>query len=755
MPNRPVCYLFFLLASGASGLAACGGDERLSDDAFGFLDLAPYFFDGSTPQQPTLGLPRQIAPHKGWVNGLRAEYYDFGIVMGIVNSRTITNPVTPNFAQVNPMYFFFDSARRPLFSRPVFERRTGLWHMRGGRDVLNPNPRDARDKSGNFIERGPVYSQRIRNKLIDTAKNPYLSNVPPRNVADYQRPIIDFLYPAAQYSGLWEIWEVIVPDGYEPDAIKHFETLQQGIDAGDFDLRRTQRVINCPVLDDRMYVQPTAMSYGAPRPRIEVWYRTKQGSCYLANGWEALGDANGNLFPARSDGRRLDTFDVLRFTIGAGAGARTTVVAPVARSKLYQPRVTLLDQDPGRVYHLRYINDFLSDALPRRSPADPPGYSPIRWMHDIVVGQDPPYRPGTFKRLDFIDPAQLAIHAVGTGVARFMRNFPLAGLAVPCAKDDDCAGLTSAPGGRELQCNLLPDPNLAVGEPPPGKTRPQIIMEREGGPRCDLPVVRLGEFCAPGLARCQLGPEGGAYAKPTFTITDPATGMDKTTTVTHSATGLVGGYTCHGNPGTPTTGLDHTGYCYFRCDLDLAAGSGAATNLTIQYEGPQAPKPCKVEKDCKGYGLTKCAYYLQKDAGTVDLVTDAGMVKECPAGGKCMCYTVLAARLVVDAACGGIPGYWCANATGNSVPQRNRICMRSCNPGDPDKFKEKYCRLPVRATVNDLIEDRDIQMGTTYSNRGMAGAPNTRRHPTGAAGACMWDPAFEPRDPKNNLVPGL
>ncbi len=755
MRNRPHLPVVFSLSIviGSSGLVGCGGDERLSDDAYGFLDLAPYFFDGSTPQAPTTGLPREMVPQKGWVNGLRAEYYDFGVIAGVVNNRTITNPVTPDFAQVNPIYFFFDVERRPLFSRPVFEARTGLWHMRGGRDVLNPNPRDAKDKNGNPTERGPVYSQRIRDKLNDKAANPYLPRVAPRNTADYQRPIIDFLYPAAQYSGLWEVWEVTVPDGYEPDAIKHFETLQKGIDAGDFGVRRTQRVINCPVLDDRTYVQPTAMTYGAPRPRIELWYRTKQGSCYLANGWEALGDGNGNLYPANSDGRRLDTFDVLRFTIGAGAGARTTVIAPVTRSKLYQPRVTIVDQDPSRTVHLRYMNDFLSDALPRTSPADPPGYSPIRWMHDIVVAQDPPYQPGTYKRLDVVDPALLAIHASG----RFMRNFPLVGVAVPCTKDDDCAGLTAAPGGRDLQCNTRPEVNLAVSEPPPGKTRSQTILEREGGPRCDLPVVRFGEFCAPGIARCQIEPEAGMAG---FAITDPATGMDKRVNImrmppanVNNTTDTFGGYTCHGNPGQPSTGFGHTGYCHFRCDLDTAPGSGAATNLTIQYEGPQAPKPCKVEKDCKGYGLTKCAYYLQKDAGTVDVVTDAGMVKACPDGMKCECYTVLATRLVVDAACGNIPGYWCANATGNSVPQRARICMRSCNPGDPDKFKEKYCRLPLRATINDLIQDRDIQQGTTCSNRGIAAPPNTRRHPTGAAGACMWDPAYEPRDPKTNFVP--
>jgi hypothetical protein len=78
--------------------------------------------------------------------------------------------------------------------------------------------------------------------------------------------------------------EVTAPDGYEPDSIKSYESLKKGLDSGEFTERGTGKVINCPVLDERMYIEPTAMAYNIPRPRIEVWYRTKQGSCFLADG---------------------------------------------------------------------------------------------------------------------------------------------------------------------------------------------------------------------------------------------------------------------------------------------------------------------------------------------------------------------------------------------------------------------------------------------------------------------------------------
>lgn len=552
MLNRPgrisPAILVPLVMVSSAALTGCG-EERLSDDAYGFIDLAPFFYDGASPSNPTSALPRDIRPHMGWMNDARAEYYDFGLV-GTVRKRTSTS--TPDYAVVHPMYFFFDSQRRPLFSRPIYEKRTGLWHMRGGKKVLDPNPADAKDRQGNYVDRNQVYSIRTRRELVD----------PLRKISDYQRPIIDRLHNNSDYSGLWEIWEVTAPDGYEPDAIKSWETLEKGVSAGEFGLRRTQKVINCPVLDDRMYVQPTAMWYGIPRPRIEIWYRTKQGSCFLANGWETLGDANGVPYRANSDSSRVDTFDVIRFSIGEGTGKRTTVIAPVG--KLWQPRVRVEGQDPSRsAVDIRYVGDFLSDATPRRTHGDPPGYRPIRWMWDIVVPQDPPYEPGTFKRADVIDPAQLTARS-----GPFTRNFPLIGVAVSCNSDKECEGLAAAPG-IPLECNKSPSIEIAVGEPQPGKTVESLMRDREGGPRCDVPAVRFGEFCSPGIGRCALDVKGLPDEKPQF--------------MGRPLAGVLPGYSCHPNP---------TGYCYFRCDGDQsnASSSMRAMEVDITYEGPDGRK---------------------------------------------------------------------------------------------------------------------------------------------------------------------
>ena len=140
MLNRPcrssiAAHLVSPLAVILTSVALVGCGDKLSDDAYGFIDLAPYYYDGSSATNPTAGLPREIAPVKGWMNGVRAEYYDFGLV-GFVKKRT--DGKLPDYASVPPMYFFYDSAGNPIFSRPVYEKRTGLWHMKGGLNTLDP-----------------------------------------------------------------------------------------------------------------------------------------------------------------------------------------------------------------------------------------------------------------------------------------------------------------------------------------------------------------------------------------------------------------------------------------------------------------------------------------------------------------------------------------------------------------------------------------------------------------------------------------
>jgi hypothetical protein len=669
--------IYFPLTLIISSVAVVGcGDDKLADDPYGFIDLAPYYYDGSSATNPSGGLVREIAPQGGWMNGIRAQYYDFGIV-GTVKKRTDAN--TPDYAVVNPMYFFFNSAGQPLFSKPVYERRTGLWHMRGGVNVLDPNPPNSSAKN-------VPYSVRVRNTLVDKD----------RGVADYQRPIVDVLqHVTPGYSGLWEIYEVIAPDGYQPDAIKSLATLQKGINDGSFLVSRTQRVFNCPVIDDRQFVTPTPTWYGMPHPRIELWYRTKQGSCFVADGWLALGNFDGSLIKANSNSRRLNQFDTISYTIGAGVSARTTVVAKVTR--IFQPKVTVANQDPTKTAtDIRYVGDNVTDTFPKLSPADPPGYSPIRWLWDLKVPQDPPYEPGSYKSLDQMDPANLSIRS-----GPFTKNMPLIGTWSGCANNDDCANLPVVGGQPKLTCNQIPNPDLGLSDPPAAtlaavgndvaKAQAFLNLNREGGPRCDLPVVRFGEFCAPGIARCALTSADLVGDEKTFVTVGG-------TQVKYAANGLVGGYTCQ-----PVG----TGYCYFRCDTDVtipSAGSAKAIDVMVTYNGPDNRQ--KVDKG----------------------------------------------SLFLDARCGLIPGYRCLTPTGGTtpIPTRTRVCLRQCDLTKPDAYNDEFCGVngkPLDAKIKTdvIINDKvggDVQKGMSCSNRGIS-----------SVAGCQWDPAYEPRDPSMSFLP--
>jgi hypothetical protein len=522
-------------------LAGCGDD--LSDAGYGFIDLAPYYYDGSSVTAPTAGLPREIAPAKGWMNGARAEYYDFGLV-GFAKKRTDTK--LPDYGEVPPIYFFFDSQGRPLASSPVYEPRSGRWSMPGGPGTLDPNPRaDA--------PRDVPYPTRVRPYLIDQE----------RQSSDYQRPIVDRLQHNTDYTGLWELWEVTVPDGYQPDTIKSAATLQKALDGGTFTARRTQTVLNCPVVDDRTSVTPTALWYGVPHPRIELWYRTKLGACFLADGWMALGDASHRLYHA-GDGHRFNMFDVVAYTTGEGASARVTVRAPI--QKMYVPTVTPASQDPAKTpTAIRYVNDYLTEAGPRTAPDQPAGYSPLRWLWDLKVPQDPPYESGSYKSYDAVDPGNLANRL--SSDTPFVKNFPLIGLVHGCDADADCQGVAAAPGVK-LECNHYPSADIATsdlsgaGPTVDDPARAAMMVRREGGARCDVPAVRFGEYCAPGIARCRLDVTGLPDARPTI---GDAPGSPML------------GYTCQ-----PTG----AGYCYFRCDIDLGAGNTPKKPVSISYPGP-------------------------------------------------------------------------------------------------------------------------------------------------------------------------
>jgi hypothetical protein len=656
MLNRPcrslLAVLFSPLALALSTLALAGCGDKLSDDAYGFIDLAPYYYDGSSVTNPSGGLVREIAPQPGWLNGVRAQYYDFGLV-GFVKKRT--DGKLPDYASVPPMYFFFDSAGNPLTSRAVYEARSGQWWMKGGVSTLDVNPRDD-------ARRDVPYAERVRGYFLDDKRQSY----------DYQRPIVDRLQHNTDYSGLWEIYTVTVPDDYKPDDIKSYATLQTALASGKgYFADRTKSVINCPVIDDRQVVTTSPLWYGVPHPRIELWYRTKMGSCFLADGWLALGpfpaanSRKAELYSIQDNARRFNMFDVVSYTIGDGLGARTTVVAPVM--KMYVPKVTVLNQDPAKTASdIRYVGDNVTDIGPRFAPNNPPGYSPLKWLWDLKVPQDPPYQAGTYKRSDQMDPANLSNRL--TSDTPFVKNFPLIGQYQGCAADADCSKWSTAPG-IHLECNKTPNADLATSDfpgvdngkaPDADPVRVALLNQIEGGARCDVPAARFGEFCAPGIARCKLDIRADMDAKP---VSD-----DK------AATTGVAGYTCQ-----PMG----TGYCMFRCDVDGSAGSTPAMAIPVNYPGP---------------------------SGTVKMDTGS---------------------LPFDARCGNIPGYKCLNPAPKTptVPNRMRVCLRQCDTAKPDNYNDVFCSYKTTVSINEKVQKADIQKGMTCSNRGIDSAAGCQWDP--------------------------
>jgi hypothetical protein len=563
-----------LVAACAAVVAGC--KEEFVDQQFGVLDLASVY-DGGTTSNPAAGVPDQINPQTGYVDGEQAQYYDFGSIP--VKRNPLTNE--PLSAGVNPMYFFFDTSGHPLFSRPVRETRDGTDWMRGGVGVVNPNPKDycldpdkTDCKKNNDAEKKKPYGVRARNPLPDKARG---------GSTDYQRPLVD-VSPGDQsdYTGLWEIYEVIVADGYAPDSIKHKATMDRAVAAGKMVVRSTQKVINCPMIDERTLVTRGVTDRATPHPRIELWYRRQLTFCFLANGWETIGtgaDPDVALIPANSDGQRVDTFDVDRLAIGDGSVKQMRLVVPISRA--YVPTVLTSDQANPDNTVTPIADNVLTRGRPRRTPGEVSGYTPIRWMWDLQVGAD--YVQGGLTSVDDID-------LTNADTRLRVRNLPMRGVALKCGWPPD---LTHVPDMRRPnyhRCgHLVHDP--AGGPDILDATADEVCTKlglecNSDTCYCDAPFVGYGQVCGPGVAQCN--PKGDAFnAK---------------------------GYTCL---------FPFGGYCYMRCD-PKELNERAAENM-----GKKATE--YVDTRCKSLPGYRCLGYL--GAGICLRVCDSNVSdpKQCSA----------------------------------------------------------------------------------------------------------------------------
>jgi hypothetical protein len=467
------------------GGAGCAADYR--DEAFGVLDLEPLFDEPSAFSDGN-GVPDEVEAQTGFEGGDRAEYNDFGPIVDIVNG--FGEPIA---ARVNPMYVFYNRRGQPLFAPPVRELRSANDRLNGGLDVESPNPKDfcataGADPEGcralNEGQRARPYGVRFREKLVD----------PLRGVADYQRPVVD-VSPAdrtgalAVYTGLWEVIEVIVPDNYKADNVKQKTTLDSALAAGDFTARSTGLVIDCPIVDERTVVPQGVSDRSEIRPLVEIWYRRKLTFCYLAHGWRTLGRGDGTRLEAGSP-ERLETFDVSRFVAGQGAAQESVLVVPVR--KAYTPVLRTEDNLTGFVV-TPFGNQIIADGRPRNSPADPPGYTPIRWMWRVLV--EGVFEPDSIRSVAEVDAGDLFGQVRPTGLTK---NLPLRGVLADCSFPR--LPPTGSPCGDP---KVFADSNNTVVT---GKGDPVCEAKQlECNPRtcsCDAPTVGYGQACGGGRTRC-------------------------------------------------------------------------------------------------------------------------------------------------------------------------------------------------------------------------------------------------------------
>ncbi|HEY0711288.1 MAG TPA: hypothetical protein VGF45_01345 [Polyangia bacterium] len=487
----------FTMAVALASLAFVGcQEEELVDDAYGVIDLHPLYtplniFTSNVAAERLGGVPAALTPSAGIVDGVSGDYYDFGLNVGAVTTPQRIGSGTamvnvPSYVRVYPMYFFFDSRGNPMFSTAVRDERTNRWFMNGGDPTLSPN------QAGD-ADRGVPFSLRKKDLVRDGR----------RNSVAHQRPIIDFGpggfsggtgSDRANYGGVWEVVEVRVSDDYKPDSIKSFKTLEEAIARGKASLNATGKVINCPLVDERTSVQRSTADFNEPVPMVQYWYRRKLGTCLLVNGWRTLAKDGNPDDLIRLGDERLQTFDTDE--IEMQSALQTTKQLTVPARRLIQPVIL------GRTaLEANQVRPPIDDLKPRKSDADPPGYSPIRYLLQwpftqgaLPVPPDttPPPAPMIPTRIptDAMEKMDMEMKLTLIGVtAPAARNMPQIGSQVSCGPRTGmgasamCSNAGACPEG--LECNS--DTCL-----------------------CDVKAVGYGEICAPAVARCRTTPANDA-----------------------------------------------------------------------------------------------------------------------------------------------------------------------------------------------------------------------------------------------------
>jgi hypothetical protein len=262
----------------------------------------------------------------------------------------------------------------------------------------------------------------------------------------------------------------------------------------------------------------------------------------------------------------------------------------------------------------RVVDNVLSEGQPRRTPADPPGYSPIRWMWDFTV--DSSYVQGRLDAVSKLDQS----NSMGTSG---VRNMPLRGIRTRCSYPMQLSKPRT--DGSGSQCGkLIPDPMDPTNEN-------KSTLEPKGDPACtsqglecnpetcfcDAPFVGYGQKCGPGIAQCNkakddfsdhgytcLFPFGG-YCYIQCATGDLNTHLaenagKKQTEILDSRCKSIPGYQCLG-AGFLGRG---NGICLKFCDSNVTTGNQCEAKATMDM----------MEKDidegqvCQDFGIEVCSW---------------------------------------------------------------------------------------------------------------------------------------------------
>ena len=409
---------------------------------------------------------------RGYLEGQVAEYYDFGPVPSVIDPRD----GMPIAVRVQPMYFFFDDKDRPLFSRPVRELRDGTDWIRGGRDVLNPNPMDFCAGKTDPIELGSARrsTKRKRRSLSAAAaasRWPIRIAGRGRLPAAHRRSDSPGPGPAAPASTpvCGRSSRSMVPPGYRPDRIKQVATLDKAIASGKYRKRAHRQGDQLPDRRRAHLRQPGHHLAPDLRPRIEIWYRRLLSTCFLANGWETLGLEDGRPFFANSDAERVDTFDVV--PADRRSGPRGPARAGGAGGQAYEPASSPRTERRRQPTLTRVRQQHPVGQPAPADRGDPGGLHPDA-LDDRRAGARTDYAPGGWKSDSRHRPQQG--HAAGARSSiPWSGTCPCAGWRSSARSSRTTTRSTRAPVGRA--CNVASGCRIPTNLPATSSRTPAAI----------------------------------------------------------------------------------------------------------------------------------------------------------------------------------------------------------------------------------------------------------------------------------------